>query len=71
MEAQNLLRLERAALVVVNACCTKQQFSVFEKIKDGDYRELDTVRGKRSYKCNIRYQSRGSGYITGSYVTVT
>ena len=50
MEAQNLLRLERAALVIVNACCTKQQFSVFEKIKDGDYRELDTVRGKRSYK---------------------
>ena len=41
-----MLRREIVALVVVNVCCTKKQFSVFEKIKDGDYRELDTVRGK-------------------------
>jgi len=28
---------------------------VCEQIKDGDYKELDTVRGKRGYKLNIRY----------------
>jgi len=42
-----------------------------EKFKDGDYRELDTVRGQMAYKLNIRYQSKSCENITGRDVTVT
>jgi len=42
-----------------------------EKFKDGDYREVDTVRGQMGYKLNIRYQSKSCVYITGRDVTVT
>ena len=35
--------------------CAKQQFSVCERIKDGEYTELGTAGGKMGYKLNIRY----------------
>jgi len=35
------------ALVVEIACCTKQQFLVCEKNKDGEDRELNTVCGEK------------------------
>jgi hypothetical protein len=41
-------------MVLVKVCFTKQQVSVCEKNKGGDYKELATVRGKKGLQ--IKYQ---------------
>jgi len=42
-----------------------------EKFKDGDFREVDTIRGQMGYNFNISFQLKPCEYITGIVFTVT